>query len=130
MNFRLPETERLYFRQHVMADLDAYCAMEADADFRRYVGGSPRSREQAEERFIKGLEPVNDYLHMWAAVYKPENKYIGRVGIYPHFNDKGVPIPGEASLGLYFDKSYWGRGLATEAGQAFVASGFRELMLK
>ncbi len=48
------ETERLIFRQHTVADLDAYCAMEADPVFRRYVGGRPRTREEAERRFMEG----------------------------------------------------------------------------
>lgn len=129
MIIHLPETKRLYFRQHQPEDLDAYCAMEADEDFRRYVGGRPRPRDEAEKRFMNGLGPVSDGLHMRAAVYKPEEKYIGRCGIYPHFNREGVPVPGEAALGLYLDKAYWGRGLATEAGLAFVAYGFEQYNL-
>jgi len=125
----LPETERLYFRQHQPEDIDAFCAMEADEDFRRYVGGRPRPREEAEKRFMNGLGPVNDGLRMWATVYKPEGKYIGRCGIYPHFNAENQPVPGEAALGLYLDKAYWGRGLATEAGRAFVAYGFEQYNL-
>jgi RimJ/RimL family protein N-acetyltransferase len=45
------ESERLLFRPHEAADLEAFCAMEADAEVRRYVGGAPRTREAAEERF-------------------------------------------------------------------------------
>ena len=126
MNISLPETERLYFRQHLPEDLDAYCAMEADEDFRRYVGGRPRPREEAEKRFMNGLGPISDGLRMWATVYKPDSKYIGRCGIYPHFNHVSQAVPGEAALGLYLDKAYWGMGLATEAGRAFVAYGFEQ----
>jgi ribosomal-protein-alanine N-acetyltransferase len=121
------ETERLYFRQHVLADLEAFCAMEADPDFRRYVGGRPRPRDEAEQRFTNSLKPVSGLLNMWATVYKPENKYIGRCGIYQHLNMDSLPVPGEAAFGVYLDKAYWGRGLATEAGQAFVALGFNSL---
>jgi [ribosomal protein S5]-alanine N-acetyltransferase len=123
------ETERLLFRQHIPADLDAFCAMEQNADFRRYVGGQPRTREEAESRFQNGLKPITDRLSMWATVFKPEQKYIGRCGIYPHFNRDGFPIPGEASLGLYIAPEYRGRGLATDAGKAFVKFGFDELGL-
>ena len=123
------ETERLLFRQHIPADLDAFCDMEQDPDVRRYVGGAPRSREDAERRFQNGLKPVIGSLSMWATIYKLEEKYIGRCGIFPHFNNGGVPIPGEASLGLYIAKNYWGRGFATEAGQAFIKFGFTELKL-
>ena len=123
------ETERLLFRQHIPADLDAFCDMEQDADVRRYVGGAPRLREDAERRFQNGLKPITDNLSMWATIFKPEDEYVGRCGIFPHFNNDGVPIPGEASLGLYIAKNYWGRGFATEAGKAFIKFGFNELKL-
>jgi ribosomal-protein-alanine N-acetyltransferase len=123
------ETERLLFRSHIPDDLDAYCAMEADADFRRYVGGRPRTREEAEKKFMPALKPVANGLSMWATVYKPENKYIGRCGIYPNFNAAHQPVPGEAALGLYLAKAYWGGGLATEAGRAFIDYGFNRLKI-
>ena len=123
------ESERLLFRDHEIADLDAYCEMEADPEFRRYVGGAPRPRDAAEERFRKGShrDPA-DRLRMWATVYKPEGRYIGRCGVYPHFTPSG-PVPREGSLAFYLARAYWGRGLATEAGRAFVSFGFEELHL-
>jgi ribosomal-protein-alanine N-acetyltransferase len=123
------ETERLLFRQHIMADLDAYCAMEMDPEVRRYVGGRPREREAAEQRFMGALEPYSNTLSIWATVFKPEGRYIGRCGIYPHFNFNNNVVPGEASLGLYIARAYWGNGLATEAGQAFIDFGFNKLKL-
>jgi ribosomal-protein-alanine N-acetyltransferase len=124
------ETERLLFRDHEPSDLDAYCAMEADPEVRRYVGGTPRAREEAERRFRKGLDrPEDRRLWMWATVYKPEGRYIGRCGVYPHFGPGGSVIGGEGSLAFYFARTYWGRGLATEAGRAFVDFGFNELSL-
>jgi len=35
----------------------------------------------------------------------------------------------EAVLGFYIAREFWGRGLATEAGRAFVDFGFDELKL-
>ncbi|TWJ00904.1 ribosomal-protein-alanine N-acetyltransferase [Mucilaginibacter frigoritolerans] len=123
----LLETERLLFRQQELRDIDAYCAMEMDPDVRRYVGGKPRTREEAENRFLPGLVRAPNNLAMWATIYKPENKYVGRCGIYPHFDKDGSPIAGEASLGLYIAKPYWSRGFATEAGRAFIEFGFNKL---
>lgn len=123
------ESERLWFRQHVPDDRAAYIAMEQDPEVRRYVGGYPRTREAAEQKFTGALEPSNTRLSMWATILKEEHKYIGRCGIYPHFDQNGVPVPGEASLGLYIAKDYWGRGLATEAGRAFINFGFDVLKL-
>jgi len=124
------ESERLLFRPHIPADMDAYCTMEMDADVRRYIGGYPRTRDAAQMRFEGTLKPITSRLHIWATVYKPENVYIGRCGIYPHFDQNGEPIPGEASLGLYIAKGYWNMGFATEAGKAFIELGFNEFKLK
>ena len=124
------ESERLLFRDHEAADLDAYCAMEADPEVRRYVGVAPRTREAAERKFRNGLDrPESNRLWMWGTVYKPDGCYIGRCGVYPHFTLSG-PVPGEGALGFYLARAYWGRGLATEAGRALVNFGFTELGLK
>lgn len=122
-------SERLFFRQHIPEDIDVYCAMEMDADVRRYVGGQPRSREDAERRFMGALEPVKGKLSMWATVLKENGQYIGRCGIYPHFNHDGKTIPGEGTLAFYIAKPLWSQGFATEAGRAFIEFGFKELGL-
>lgn len=124
------ETERLLFRAHQPQDLEPYCAMEADPDVRRYVGGKPRTRQAAEERFQRVfLPPPQNRMALWATVYKSEGVYIGYCGIYPHFEDQEA-IPGEGVLAFYLARPYWGRGLATEAGRAFLRFGWSELGLK
>lgn len=123
-------SERLLFRQHIMADMEAYCAMEADPEVRRYVGGSPRSREDAERRFMNSLKPVSGRLSMWATVLKENGRYIGRCGVYPHFRPDGGVFEGEGALGLYIASEYWRQGFAIEAGRAFIQFGFEELHLK
>lgn len=124
------ESERLLFRDHEPADLEPYCEMEADPEVRRYVGGAPRPRDAAERKFQAGLHRVAaDRLAMWATVYKPEGRYIGRCGVYPHFGPADRMIAGEGTLGFYLARAYWGRGLATEAGRAFVNFAFHELAL-
>ena len=104
--------------------------MEADPDVRLYVGGRTRPRDEVEERFCRGLTaPVADRLALWATVYRPEGRYIGRCGVYPHLGAGGRPIPGEGVLAFYLARGYWGRGLATEAGRALLRLGFAGLGL-
>ena len=124
------ESERLLFRSHEAADLDAFCAMEADAEVRRYVGGAPRTREAAEQRFWeRAMRPIEDRLAMWATVLKADGRYVGRCGLYPSMRG-GQKVAGEAVLGFYLARQFWGRGFATEAGRAFVEFGFDELKLE
>jgi len=122
------ESERLLFRPHQPSDLDPYCAIEADPQVRRYVGGAPRTREAAEQKFRDGLPAASNPLSVRATIFKPEGCYIGRCGLHPNFGASG-PLAHEAALAFYLDPQYWGRGLATEASRVFIDYGFRELSL-
>jgi [ribosomal protein S5]-alanine N-acetyltransferase len=127
---RLLESERMIFRPHEMADFEDFCAMEADAEVRRYVGGSPRTREGAERKFREvQLRPIDTGMGLMAMIFKADGGYIGYCGLYPNFNGAGGRTEGEAVLGFTLARSYWGRGLATEAGDVFVRFGFGELGL-
>jgi len=124
------ESERLLFRSHRPSDLDAFCAIEADGEVRRYIGGAPRTREAAERKFRDvHLKGAGRKLALQAVIYKADSRYIGYCGLYPNFRPDGSAIDGEASLGFTFAREFWGRGLATEAGRAFVRFGFDELHL-
>ena len=117
------ETARLLFRHHETCDMDAYCEMMADPEFRRLSGGPPLNRAAAEKSFAHVLRWRGD-MGLFAAVFKPEGRYIGRCGLYPLEDAEGRTVPGEAHLGHYIARPYWRRGLATEAGRAFIAWGF------
>jgi ribosomal-protein-alanine N-acetyltransferase len=124
------ETERMLFRPHEERDRDAFCAMEMDAEVRRYVGGAPRTRESSEERFDGALNASNkSLLRMWATQLKADGSYVGRCGLYPHMDNSNV-VEGEAALGFYLARTFWGQGLASEAAQAFVQFGWDELGLQ
>ncbi|MGC4048057.1 MAG: GNAT family N-acetyltransferase [Armatimonas sp.] len=124
------ETERLLFRYHEDADLDAYCQMMAEPEFRRLSGGLPLSREEAEKSFGYVKETIGKTMTLLATVYKPDSCYIGRCGLYPNrAEDTNEIIPGEGVLAFYIARPYWGLGLATETGHAFLRYGFEELEL-
>jgi [ribosomal protein S5]-alanine N-acetyltransferase len=123
------ETDRLLFRPHEMGDRETYCAMEQDAEVRRYIGGAPRTREAAEARFGAELKSPRDQLGMWATVLKANGCYIGRCGVYPRIQGD-IVIPDEGVLAFYLARKYWGQGLASEAAAAFVKFGFEELGLR
>src|SRR5947209_2009523 len=128
------ETERLLFRSHEEQDLEAYCEMMADPEFRRLSGGKPLPREEAEKSFRGMVARQKEWLRpkpmgLLATVLKPEGRYIIRRGVYPHRDGNNVVVVGVGSLAYYLARPYWGRGLATEAGRAFVEYGFGELGL-
>jgi [ribosomal protein S5]-alanine N-acetyltransferase len=120
------ETERLLFRQHQESDRESYCEMESDPEYRWPQVVHPR--DELERSFSRTLVPVKPF-GLLATVFKPEGRYIGRCGLYPLRNDANEIVPGEANIAFYLARSYWRRGLATEAGRAFIEYGFGQLGL-
>jgi ribosomal-protein-alanine N-acetyltransferase len=120
------ETARLVLRDHEPDDLEPFCEMESDPEYRRPQPVHPRT--ELERSFRETWLPPKA-MGLLATVFKPDGHYIGRCGLYPFRTDAGVLIPQEASLAFYLARQYWGRGLATEAGRALVAHGFGELGL-
>ena len=118
------ETERLILRDHEPADLEPYCEIESDALYRSPQKVHPR--EELERSFFQSALPPKE-LGLLATVFKEDGRYIGRSGLYPRRTDDGAIVPGEATLAFYIARPYWGRGIATEAGHAFVEHGFRRL---
>jgi [ribosomal protein S5]-alanine N-acetyltransferase len=121
------ETARLIFRDHEPSDLEPYCAMESDQVYRAHQPVHPRHELERSfrETWLRRKE-----MGLLATVFKPDQQYVGRMGLYAFRTDEGVVVPGEATLAFYLARPYWGRGLATEAGHAFVERGFRDLGLK
>jgi RimJ/RimL family protein N-acetyltransferase len=125
------ETPRLLFRPHHHEDEPAFIATHTDPQVRRYVGGPAWSKEKATDRFrTEYLGKPHKTYGLWATILKgntkgegtAEGKFIGSTGLR-------FVRAGEASLGLYLTPLYWGRGLATEAAQAFVDLAFGRLKL-
>jgi RimJ/RimL family protein N-acetyltransferase len=121
------ESERLLFRDHQPDDLEAYCAMESDPLYRAHQPVHPRAEL---ERSFRGTWMVSRPLGLRATVFKADHRYIGRCGLYPFRDESDAMVDGEATLAFYLAREYWGRGLATEAGQAFVRHGFETLGLR
>lgn len=120
------ETERLLLFDHEPKDLESFCEIESDPQYRWPQPVHPRA--ELERSFREAWLPPKE-MGLLATVFRPDGHYIGRCGLYPFRLDDGVLVQNEASIAFYLDRRYWGRGLATEAGQALVELGFRDLDL-
>ncbi len=120
------ETERMLFRDHEAGDLEAFCAIESDPEYRWPQTVHPRA--ELERRF-REIWLVPKSMGLLATVFKEDRRYIGRCGLYPLRDQSGRAVPNEALIAFYIARDYWGRGLATEAGRAFIKYGFDDLGL-
>jgi len=115
------ETERLCLREFRHDDLDALAAMVGDPEQMRFYPAT-RSREEASawlERTLAGYSEPG--LGIWVVESREDQGFAGYCGLRPLVLDDGTS---ETEIGWHIHKSFWGRGLATEAARAARDTGF------
>ncbi len=121
------ETDRLLLRRLVPSDLDSLYALYRDPEIRRYFPEGVLTYQETREElewFLNG-HPRHPELGLWATIYKPDNRFIGRCGLLPWTIDGQF----EVEVAYLLDKAYWGQGLASEAARGIVEYAFGRLGL-
>jgi [ribosomal protein S5]-alanine N-acetyltransferase len=111
------DTGRLLLRHFTLDDVEAMYLMSSIPEVIRHVGNTPlTSLEEARAALEKG--PLHDYavygFGRFACVWKETGEVIGFSGL------KYLPDFDAVELGYRFLPQYWGKGLATESGQASI----------
>jgi RimJ/RimL family protein N-acetyltransferase len=116
------ETERLALRRFRDADRDTVARWNADPDFTRHLAGV-QTREQSDAAFDRWRRHWDEHgFGLLAVTWKNTGELVGRVG--PQYHRMWSLDP---EVGWALDPSWWGKGVATEAGAAAVAWAFGEL---
>ena len=121
------ETDRLILRRLLPEDLDHLFALYSDAETRQYFPEGTLTYAETKEElewFLNG-HPEHPELGLWATIYKPTDRFIGRCGLLPWIIDGRE----EVEVAYLLDKAYWRQGLGTEAAQAIARYGFEQLHL-
>jgi RimJ/RimL family protein N-acetyltransferase len=117
------ETERLVLRPFEEGDLDAFFAIQSDAEVARWLYNDPRSLEETREllgRKVAGRRFTAEDEWISAAVIERENgQLVGDMALHWVSAEHKT-----GELGFIFDPAHQGRGYATEAARAFLAFGF------
>ena len=113
-------TENLYLRPFALQDVNAWHAILSGKDVLRYFPGSPMpSRDQAERMIERMLGHWQEHGYgLWAVELHASGRLIGRAGL------QFIPETDEVEVDFILDRAFWGRGFATEAGQASLAFGY------
>jgi len=111
------ETERLVLRLFTPDDVQAMYDLNSDPEVIRYAEAAPvRDLQEAREKLESG--PLADYAKYGYGRFAIEDRETGEVigfcGI------KYIPEIGLPEIGYRLKRSYWGRGLCTEAARACV----------
>jgi [ribosomal protein S5]-alanine N-acetyltransferase len=114
------ETERLILRTQQAADVPFLVDLWADPLVTRFMGG-PRERGWLQAVFEgTARDPTAERYDLWPVVEKGTGQLAGHCGLL----DKEVEGRLEIELGYTFAESAWGKGYATEMGQALKRYAF------
>lgn len=122
-------TERLLLRRWREDDLEPYARLCADPEVMRFIGeGAPLTREQSEEQVSRfaGLWEEKGF-GLWAVEERASGSFIGFVGLAHH--EDWTEGEHKTEVGWRLNRSFWGRGLATEGAVASVRYGFENFGL-
>ncbi len=126
VRMRALETERIILRPLTKGDLGDLHRLYGDERVMQFITGAPRTKERTRERLQVHLKQHEDYAFgLCAAISKCEKRVIGRCGLEPREEAKGVA----GELAWMFEPQCWGRGLGSEAASALLTFGFEDLKL-
>jgi GrpB-like predicted nucleotidyltransferase (UPF0157 family)/RimJ/RimL family protein N-acetyltransferase len=130
--FTAIRTSRLLLREFVMKDEAGYFALEGNLENAKFQAWPPRTRQQARQLVLENIRNHNDVprtIYELAVEDAETGMFIGRVGARTSQTNSDK-LPGEesirpvthAQLWFSFLQEWQGRGLATEAVDAFISA--------
>ncbi|RAR13352.1 arabinogalactan endo-1,4-beta-galactosidase [Stemphylium lycopersici] len=130
--FTAIRTRRLLLREFVMKDEAGYFALEGNPENAKYQAWPPRTRQQARQLVLENIRNHNDVprtIYELAVEDAETGGFVGRVGARTSQTNSDK-LPGEesirpvthAQLWFSFLQDYQGKGLATEAVDAFISA--------
>ena len=120
-------TERLRVRPMKVSDVEAMFAIKSDPKVTEAYGAEPHRSIGETQKWVEGIQlngsGQRDSL-FWVLVPKGEESAIGSC-CYWHFDAKSR----RAELGYELHRSYWGKGIMTEALPPVLTYGFKGMGL-
>lgn len=124
------ETPRLILREIVPEDATRLFLLDSNAEVMKYIGVPPvKDIDQTKENILKIRNQYREHgTGRWAVVEKKSELLIGWCGL-KFLTEKVNGYQNIFDLSYRLLPDFWGKGIATESGKAFVDYGFRELNL-
>jgi RimJ/RimL family protein N-acetyltransferase len=114
-------TRRLRLRGWREGDVELMAAVYAEPEVVRYL--RPLDLEGTRQQLSRFVDHWEEHgFGLWAVEERATGRLIGRIGLVHH--DDWTETPYDAEVGWALQRATWGRGLATEGGEAALRFGF------
>lgn len=118
------ETERLRLRGHGVDDFDDLCAIWADPDVVRHIGGEPVKPEDVWSKLLRMTGHWTLFgFGYWRIEDRDSGRHVGQAGFGIQMRDIDPPFGDAPEIGWALRSDARGRGLAIEAVRAVIAWG-------
>jgi RimJ/RimL family protein N-acetyltransferase len=120
------ETERLILREMNLDDLDNLFKVLSDPETMKFYP-KPCDRKLTKAWIERNMQRYTQQgIGLWGLILKETGELIGDCGLVRQKIDDVT----EVEIGYHVRRDLWGRGLATEAAQACLDYGFKQLGCK
>jgi RimJ/RimL family protein N-acetyltransferase len=117
------ETERLILREMNLDDLDNLFKVLSDPETMKFYP-KPCDRSTTKLWIERNMQRyIQQGIGLWGVILKENNQLIGDCGLVRQKIDDVT----EVEIGYHVRRDLWGQGLATEAAQACLNYGFKQL---
>jgi len=125
------ETERLILRELLPTDDIGMFELDSNPEVHRFLGNKPVKTIEESRMYIENIRQqyVDNGTGRWAVILKESNEFIGWSGI-KLIKESINNHQDFYEIGYRFIQKHWGKGYATEAGQAFVDYAFNEMKVE
>ena len=118
------ETTRLIINPPAMEELENSYMLQSDVDVMEYLGDGVRSKEEVKAWLQKAVRHQEKYGFSIGSIYeKTSGLFVGRAGLAHLDYDDTQPL----EVAYLLTKNSWGKGYATELGQAIIQWAFGNL---
>jgi RimJ/RimL family protein N-acetyltransferase len=120
------ETQRLILRRLQPSDIEFLIGLWTDPQVTRYMGGPRESRWLQSVFEETARDPYAENYDLWPVVEKATGRLVGHCGL----SEKEVEGKTEIELVYTLTPAAWGKGYATEIGQALMRLAFEKMGLE
>jgi len=120
------ETERLLLRKITLNDASDMFEYASNPEVSEYTMWSTHTSIEDTKYFLQSLTKMYKRRELvdWGIVHKAEKKFIGTCGFV-----EWSMTHSRAEIGYALSRRYWGEGYMSEAVNAIIEFGFREMLL-